>query len=90
MSLQAVALYDFVAESESELQLVAGETLSLRSAQDVDGWLHGLNTQGKEGLFPAAYVQVQAASKSSRKPPSLNLIGTAGESFNYPQPTSPR
>uniref|UniRef100_A0A8C4WYL6 Sorting nexin 18 n=1 Tax=Eptatretus burgeri TaxID=7764 RepID=A0A8C4WYL6_EPTBU len=89
MSLQAVALYDFVAESESELQLVAGETLSLRSAQDVDGWLHGSNAQGKEGLFPAAYVQVQAASNSSRKPPSLNVIGMAGESFNYSQPTSP-
>lgn len=54
-------LYDFSGEPGSaELTITAGQTLTVTRRDVGEGWWEGANEQGKTGLFPAAYVEVQS------------------------------
>ncbi|KAJ5073179.1 sh3 and f-bar domain-containing protein [Anaeramoeba ignava] len=52
---QVQALYDYEAQAEGELSLVAGEFLTVIS-EDA-GWYIGKNSNGQEGAFPGNYVE---------------------------------
>ncbi|XP_069483368.1 sorting nexin-18 [Ambystoma mexicanum] len=69
MALQARALYDFRSENPGEISLRESELLSLCSAQDIEGWLEGVNSRGQRGLFPASYVEVLRAAEPAPPPP---------------------
>lgn len=55
---QAKALYDFHGEpNTAEMTISAGELLTVTRTDVGEGWWEGLNSQGKSGLFPEAYVE---------------------------------
>ncbi|KAL6054994.1 Intersectin 1 (SH3 domain protein), partial [Balamuthia mandrillaris] len=63
--LQAVALYDFEAASDAELQLKAGDTVYLLECEDGADWWQGQLADGSEGAFPSAYVKLQPEQEPS-------------------------
>ena len=52
----AEALYDFEAESDTELAFREGDKITLLARID-DNWFEG-SVHGKTGLFPVTYVKV--------------------------------
>ncbi|KAF2893797.1 hypothetical protein ILUMI_12381 [Ignelater luminosus] len=57
-TFQARALYDFSGEpNTAEMTISAGEILTVTRTDVGEGWWEGLNSQGKSGLFPEAYVE---------------------------------
>jgi len=48
-------LFDFTAETEDELSIREGEIIIINS--EAEGWMLGTNEKGKQGLFPANYVE---------------------------------
>ncbi|KAJ8339220.1 hypothetical protein SKAU_G00360060 [Synaphobranchus kaupii] len=54
--LRVRALYDYQAEHESELSLEPGDIISVMETVD-KAWWRGCNTDGRQGLFPANYVE---------------------------------
>lgn len=68
MSFEVKALYDFQGEpNTAELSIVAGETLKIIRTDVGEGWWEGVNSTGKSGLLPEAYVE----RKSSEQPPPV-------------------
>lgn len=65
-SAQAIALYGYSSTSGDELSISAGETLSVVEADDGSGWTLVSNSDGSQGLVPTSYIQIQAASDTSR------------------------
>lgn len=67
------ALYDFVGEPNSaELSITTGEILSVTRIDIGEGWWEGLNSRGKSGLFPEAYVtKMEDSAPPSVPPPAL-------------------
>jgi len=53
---RAEALYDFDAETDSELAFREGDIITLLSRID-ENWYEG-SVRGKTGLFPVTYVKV--------------------------------
>ena len=51
------ALFDFNAESTSELSLKVGEKYVVLKQESSSGWTYGQNDRGEKGLFPTQYVQ---------------------------------
>ncbi|KIM26021.1 hypothetical protein M408DRAFT_330805 [Serendipita vermifera MAFF 305830] len=57
-----VALYDYEAQGDDELPLVAGERVELSGGENGgdrygEGWWEGFNSHGRLGIFPSNYVQ---------------------------------
>ena len=52
-----VALYDFEAMESDELTLQAGDVIDLVSGDDANWWRGRQVVSGKEGLFPASFVE---------------------------------
>jgi hypothetical protein len=57
---QVVAVYDYAPQQEDEMELRAGDTITIVEKLD-DAWWRGMTTDGRHGLFPANYVQQQAS-----------------------------
>jgi len=64
----AVALYDFDAGEPDDLGFKAGQVIRLLMSSDSEDWWRG-ELDGKEGIFPKAYVQKQAAGAAAPAPP---------------------
>ncbi|XP_017779975.1 PREDICTED: sorting nexin-18 [Nicrophorus vespilloides] len=65
MSFEVKALYDFDGEpNTAEMSIVAGEILKITRVDVGEGWWEGLNSVGKSGLFPQAYVEKITATAS--------------------------
>ncbi|CAH1100608.1 unnamed protein product [Psylliodes chrysocephalus] len=61
-------LYDFQGEGgTAEMNIVAGETLTVTRTDVGEGWWEGFNSSGQSGLFPEAYVERISGSD----PPSI-------------------
>lgn len=56
--LEAVALYDFLAQGDDELSVAEGDALWVIE-QDGDEWWKCRNVSGGEGVVPASYVEVR-------------------------------
>lgn len=54
----AIALYDFGGQQPTDLSFNAGDTVSILGNTADEGWLKG-KCNGREGTFPANYVQMQ-------------------------------
>ena len=54
--VEAVALYEYIAEQESDLSMYEGEMLRVRDMGEPN-WLEGMNSSGVTGLVPANYIQ---------------------------------
>lgn len=68
-SFQARALYDFSGEpNTAEMTISAGEVLTVTRTDVGEGWWEGLNSQGKSGLFPEAYLE-KVTNTSGGPPP---------------------
>lgn len=52
---QCKVLYDYNADSDSELTIKEGDVLTIESEDE--GWYFGSNSQGSSGRFPSNYVQ---------------------------------
>lgn len=52
---QCKVLYDYNADSDSELTIKEGDVLTIESEDE--GWFFGSNSQGASGRFPSNYVQ---------------------------------
>lgn len=52
---QCKVLYDYKADSDSELTIKEGELLTVESEDE--GWFFGFNSKGESGRFPSNYVQ---------------------------------
>jgi len=56
---QATVVYDFDGMIENgEINLTAGEIVTVHRKDVGDGWWEGTKNDGKSGLFPAAYVTI--------------------------------
>ncbi|CAD7006091.1 unnamed protein product [Ceratitis capitata] len=61
------AMYDFSGEpGSSEISINVGEVLAVTRTDVGEGWWEGKNSQGKVGLFPAAYVEVMSAAEAQK------------------------
>ncbi|KAK5643229.1 hypothetical protein RI129_007074 [Pyrocoelia pectoralis] len=72
---QAKALYDFTGEpNTAEMTITAGETLTVTRTDVGEGWWEGLNSQGKSGLFPQAYVEKEDSNSGPPPMPAPVLL----------------
>ncbi|XP_033127311.1 phosphatidylinositol 3-kinase regulatory subunit alpha-like [Anneissia japonica] len=95
------ALYDFPKDTEEDLQLCAGDILTVRNPLKLDyfqgtiekpvGWLTGVNERSKErGSFPGPFVKyVDKIVIPARRPPERPVSfdkGVANNSVNHSRP----
>ncbi|KAF8318394.1 hypothetical protein DL93DRAFT_2075793 [Clavulina sp. PMI_390] len=54
------ALYDYAPQGDDELSLTVGCTVTLTPTGDAyaEGWYEGVDSQGKQGVFPSNYVEM--------------------------------
>ena len=55
---QVVALYDYEAQGDQELDLVEGDMVTILQREDDVWWMGQKLNDGQSGMFPAAYVEL--------------------------------
>lgn len=88
MAEQVRVVYDFEAQPDSgELNLVAGEILTVTRRDVGDGWWEGCNASNESGLFPEAYVEAYAgeAPPASAPPPLPTEYENSADNNAYSQ-----
>lgn len=60
-----LALYDYKAAEENELDLTKGDQYKLLEEFDADNWLKVKNIKGRIGVIPASYVQLVGSDEDS-------------------------
>ncbi len=58
ISVEAVVLYDYVAQEPDELNLKKGDIITKIQTNDGGWWEGTLSKDGKRGLFPDNFVRV--------------------------------
>jgi hypothetical protein len=61
----ARAMYDYKGQTPQELSFVLGDLIKVLKQGDNNGWWYG-ELNGKKGLFPGSYVQLQTAAQNKR------------------------
>jgi hypothetical protein len=61
----ARASYDYTGATPQELTFVTGDLIKVLKQGDNNGWWYG-ELNGKKGLFPGSYVQLQTAAQNKR------------------------
>ncbi|KAJ1547153.1 hypothetical protein HK096_004144 [Nowakowskiella sp. JEL0078] len=66
-SVSGKALYDYVADDETEINLFENEIIIDIKKVD-DGWSEGVNSKGEKGLFPTSYIEeIEISAPISKK-----------------------
>ncbi|KYQ92298.1 SH3 domain-containing protein [Tieghemostelium lacteum] len=55
--LQARALYDYDSGESTDLNLRAGDIITVVQQDDGSGWTKGRDSYGNEGIFPSTYIE---------------------------------
>ncbi|EFA83649.1 SH3 domain-containing protein [Heterostelium album PN500] len=55
--LQARALYDYESQESTDLNLRAGDIITVIQQDDGSGWTKGRDYHGTEGIFPSSYIE---------------------------------
>lgn len=62
---QVIAMYDYVANNEDELNFSKGQLINVLNKDDPDWWQGEIN--GVTGLFPSNYVKMTTDSDPSQQ-----------------------
>eukprot|EP00949_MAST-11_sp_MAST-11-sp1_P000887 g887.t1 len=57
---EATALFDYAPKSSRELQFSAGDIINVTAKHSCGDWWFGETPQGRQGIFPSAYVESKA------------------------------
>jgi len=79
----AKALYPFEAQTAVELELAEGDIISLSFAVQGEEWWRGSLANGREGVFPASYVELMPSAPS----PVKTSPAPTTKSYVAPTPT---
>jgi len=74
---QARVLYDFVGESENEISIREGNTVTVLNEEISGGWWFGRNMEGQEGMFPSAYVEKLPSEQQQQLPAPPPAVAVA-------------
>ena len=64
----AIAQFDFAASDDTELSFHAGDVITVTKIDDSGWWEGSLN--GKEGMFPGNYVELNEGGKAAARAPA--------------------
>ena len=64
---------------ETDLEISAGEVLTVEDGQDVGDWWYGRNEQGKYGYFPSNFVKELPVSTTSTEEEGDNCHEDKGQ-----------
>lgn len=81
-----VALYDFEAMESDELTLRAGDVINLISGEDANWWRGKQVASGKEGLFPASFVEKHDGRPKISTAPAGTTAGLSSTATATPTP----
>jgi hypothetical protein len=77
-----VALYEYKAQRGDELDLAQGDEILVLVKENDSWWMGQLMRTGREGYFPASYVQEKLYDNQATKNAVLNLVNKkTGELF---------
>nr|XP_029132058.1 SH3 domain-containing protein 19 [Labrus bergylta] len=76
-----VALYDFVGNSEGDLSIQQGDRILITQHVDAEWSCGRLN--GREGIFPRAFIESGTGPQSNNQPPAAAVGGRARALFNF-------
>ncbi len=69
-----VALYEYKAQRSDELDLAQGDDILVLVKENDSWWMGQLMKTGREGYFPASYVQEKQYDSQTTRNAVLNLV----------------
>ncbi|XP_067938991.1 sorting nexin-18-like [Watersipora subatra] len=86
---QAQVIYDFVTQTEGELQLAANEIITIVNEDVGEGWWEARNQRGETGFIPKDYVELivsPSLPEPSMPPPPLPNVQSQTTNNSWGQP----